>query len=183
MTNGSPALGHDEIEFQLIAGDSFNSIISQYLCTTGDGLGVVDLTGNAAPYFIQPPPLVTDRDFEYLIDELRMVIADSRGPSAYNTFGSIGALANGIRLYFIRNDAGVLYTTKTFFEDVVNYAQLLDNGESQFSLLETTLFIKIKYPTPIRLKKGDSLVLQTMDDMAGVVEYMRVRAIGRSYMG
>jgi len=168
---GSPPLNQDVAHEQQLIGTLMNTVFDRFLDTVGDETGTTVMNTIADEFLITP-----GTGYIYVIDELKILVADTAGAFSIAGFGNGAALTNGFKLE-LRRGTNV---EKTFFGAVKTNPEMISLGEEKMSLSDTLLTVTIRWPAPIRVPYGYSLVLQTLDSMV-TIEYMKARAKGRSF--
>lgn len=165
-------------------GDPNHEEFARHLDTVGDGSGTKNMAAVAATYRLTPPSGTI-----FVVDEIRIVGWDNAVPAGGGFIG-IAALVTGCKLEIREKPHGA---TETVVEDLTGGVPIQNNGH--LCLLGTTTFmiesvgiqcivqcsIKNKSPYRINGSRGESLVFQTQDNLAGLVG-LYVSALGREYV-
>ena len=168
---GSPPLNQDVAREQQLIGSLMNTVLDRFLDTVGDETGTTAMNTVPDEFLITP-----GAGYIYVIDKLKILIADTAGMLSIAGFGNGEALTNGFKLE-LRRGTNV---EKTFFDAVKTNPEMISLGDEKMSRSDTLLTVTIHWPVPIRVPYGYSLVFQTLDSMV-TMEYMKVRIKGRSF--
>ena len=152
-----------------MANKRADKAIYRYLDTVGDGSGTKVATGD----YSTPDEFLISAGTDTLKIERMIVYIEDGAATAYNKYGAMNALTNGIRIR-VKNSSG------TFIADLDDGLPIKTNGQWGRLCYDSTILggnsVTVRWTfakagQPLTLWPGDSLVVTLSDSMTGLTDH------------